>query len=69
MKIFGSGFVSGAVARDNGVALSTTFVNSGEIDATISAEALKNAGSYTIIAFNPGPGGGKSNALTFTVTK
>ena len=69
MRILGSGFVPGAVAKDNGEALDTTFVNSGEIDATIPASALKNAGTYKIIAVNPGPGGGKSNALTFTVTK
>lgn len=69
MKIYGSGFVAGAVAKDSGTALSTTFVNSGEVDATVPSPALKNAGNYKILVTNPGPGGGKSNSLTFTVTK
>jgi len=69
MKIFGSGFVQGAVAKDNGQALNTTFVNSGQLQAIIPAAALETAGTYKIIAVNPAPGGGKSNALTFTVTK
>jgi len=51
----------------NGAARSTTFVNSGKVTAKILASDIATAGTATVTVKNPAPGGGTSNALTFTI--
>jgi hypothetical protein len=59
--------VAGAVAEWNGAARSTTFVNSSQIRAKISASDIATAGIASVTVKNPAPGGGVSNALVFTI--
>jgi len=67
LTITGSNFVSGCTAKWNTSALKTTFVNSGEVTATVPASDIASAGTASVTVVNPSPGGGASNALTFTI--
>ncbi|MGB9242272.1 MAG: beta-propeller fold lactonase family protein [Candidatus Acidiferrales bacterium] len=65
----GANFVAGSVVRWNGSDRPTT--SNGSINgliAQISASDVAAAGTAAVTVFNPGPGGGSSNSLTFTIT-
>jgi YVTN family beta-propeller protein len=65
----GSNFVTGSIVRWNGSDRPT--MSNGSINgltAQISASDVAAAGIATVTVFNPAPGGGSSNALTFTIT-
>ena len=69
LTVVGSNFVAGSVVRWNGSDLPTT--SNGSINgltAQISASDIAAAGTATVTVFNPAPGGGSSNSLTFTIT-
>lgn len=68
LTVNGSNFVSGSIVQFQGSNRTTTFVNSGQITATIPASDLATVGTFNITVFNPTPGGGTSGAQTFTVT-
>jgi YVTN family beta-propeller protein len=62
-------FVAGSVVRWNGSDRPTT--SNGSINgllAQISASDIAAAGTAAVTVFNPAPGGGSSNPLTFTIT-
>jgi len=69
LTVNGTGFVTGSVIRWNGADLApTTYVNAGQISATVPAANIASAGTASVTVFNPSPGGGLStNTLTFTV--
>lgn len=67
LTINGSNFNSSSVVRFNGSNRATTFINSNQLAASILTSDLTVAGSFPITVFNPTPGGGTSNAQTFTV--
>jgi hypothetical protein len=67
LTVTGSGFVGGSAVKWKQTALTTTFVNSGKLTATVPASDLTSAGTDNVTVSNPTPGGGASNALTFTV--
>ncbi|HTQ57960.1 MAG TPA: Ig-like domain-containing protein [Bryobacteraceae bacterium] len=67
LTVNGSNFVSGCSVMWNGAARTTTFVNSGQVTAKIQAADIANAGTASVTVRNPAPGGGTSNALTFTI--
>jgi hypothetical protein len=67
LMVNGTNFVPGAVVQWNGANRITTFVNSALLTAQIPASDLSTAGTATLRAINPGPGGGQSNSLNFTV--
>jgi hypothetical protein len=67
LTVGGSNFVSGSVVNWNGSALSTTFVNKGELQAIVPATNLASAATAAITVSNPGPGGGSSNSVYFPV--
>ena len=65
----GSNFVTGSVVRWNGSDRPT--MSNGSVNgliAQISASDIAAAGTDAVTVFNPGPGGGSSNALIFTIT-
>jgi hypothetical protein len=68
LTLQGSHFAPGAVVRWNGEALNTTFSNSGQLQAQVRPPQLVIARPVTIEVENPGPGGGLSNQMLFTVT-
>jgi len=63
----GSGFVSTSEVRWNGAMRATTFVSATRLTADIQASDLAARGTAQVEVFTPAPGGGVSNALTFTI--
>ncbi len=63
----GEGFVSASVVQFNGINVPTTLVTSTQLNASIPAAAVAGGGAVPVAVFNPEPGGGTSNAITFTI--
>jgi len=68
LTVNGTGFVSGALVNWNGTALTTTFVSSSQVTASVPAANIASPGTAEITVTNPAPGGGKSNIGYFQVT-
>lgn len=72
ITVNGSNFVAGAQVYWNGSSRTTTFVNSGQLQVSISARdrLVSNAAQriVPVTVVNPAPGGGVSNATAFTVS-
>jgi len=64
----GSGFDGYSSLQWNGSWLSTTYLDSGTLRATVPGYFLSQAGTAQVTAYRAPPGGGISNALPFTVT-
>jgi uncharacterized protein (TIGR03437 family) len=64
LTVTGTGFSAATVARWNGGALATTFVNSGQLTAIVPAALIANAGTagITVVA-----GSLTSNSMPFTI--
>ena len=67
LTVNGSNFVNGAIVRWNGANRTTTFVNAGQLTATIPSTDIATVGSANVTVFNPTPGGGTSGSLPFTI--
>jgi IPT/TIG domain len=67
LDVMGSGFVPGSVVAWNETALTTTFVSTAELKATVPAADLSGSSASQITIHNQAPGGGTSAALTFSV--
>ncbi len=66
LTVNGSGFVSGSKVQWNGSPLTTTYVSATQLTALVAdSDVLIGKASVTVL--NPAPGGGTSNALTFTI--
>ena len=65
LTVNGTGFISNSTVQWNGSSLSTTFVTTTALRATIPAGLLSSAGSASVTVVNPG--GLVSNAMTFTI--
>lgn len=68
LTVTGSGFVSGSTVEWNGAPRVTTFVSSSQLTATIYAADIAAQSTAQVTVASPGPGGGVSQALPFTVT-
>ena len=71
LDVVGTNFVASSVVRWNGTDRPTTLDpnSQGEIlDALISASDIAAAATDAVTVFNPAPGGGSSNSVTFTIT-
>ena len=69
LTVVGDNFLSGSVVRWNGTDLPTT--SNGSINgliAQVPPSDIAAAGTATVTVFNPPPGGGNSNSMTFTIT-
>jgi subtilisin family serine protease len=69
LTVNGSNFVTGSVVRWNGSDRATTFVNSTQVRAAISASDIANIGTAQVTVFNPAPGGGVSAPRPFSITQ
>jgi len=67
VRLTGAGFVPSSQAHFDGSTVSTTFVSSTELAASLGASDLQSVGSQTVLVRNPSPGGGVSNSLLFDV--
>ncbi len=68
LTITGSGFASGSTVRWNGSSRTTGFVSTTVLSASITAADMAKEGTFDLTVFNPDPGGGTSNAVTFMTT-
>jgi hypothetical protein len=68
LTLNGSNFISSSVAQWKGSARTTTFVSATQLTVAITAADIASSGTAAITVVNPTPGGGTSNALTFTTT-
>jgi len=60
LTVNGTGFVSGSVVHWNGTALTTNFVSSSRLTASVPSTDVTSAGSAWVTVTNPAPGGGTS---------
>ena len=67
VTLTGTGFLSTTVIDVNGSARPTTFSNSAQVSAALSAADLATAGTLSLTAVNPTPGGGISAAAVVTI--
>ncbi len=67
LQVVGTNFAASSVVRWNGSARPTTMDAINGLLAQISASDVASAGTAAVTVFNPGPSGGSSNALTFTI--
>jgi IPT/TIG domain len=67
LTVNGTGFINTSRVRWNGSDRPTTFVSSNQLTAAISTSDLAGGGLVSVTVFNPAPGGGESNAITFQV--
>ncbi len=68
LTVNGTGFVSGSAVNWNGTPLSTTFVSSSQLTATVPASNIATASTAFITVASPPPGGGVSNVVFFAVS-
>jgi len=64
----GTGFINGSSIKWNGTALVTTYVSATQLTAAVPATNISTAGTAAITVFSTTPGGGTSNAVTFTIS-
>jgi len=67
LTVNGAKFISSSVVRWGGSSRTTTFVNSTQLTASVSATDIATVGTVEVTVFNPAPGGGTSNSLDFTI--
>jgi hypothetical protein len=68
LMLVGSNFSPGSVVEWNNLALSSLFVDTGHMTATVPAVLIQNPGTATVVVFTSTPGGGTSASVTFTIT-
>jgi hypothetical protein len=67
MTVNGSNYQKTSKVLWNNVALTTTYVSSTKLTASVPSSKLVKAGVFNIVVSTPNPGGGMSAALTLTV--
>ena len=67
VTVTGTGFVPTTVINVNGAARTTTFTSSTQVSVALTAADLSAAGSLSLTAVNPTPGGGTSTAATVAI--
>jgi hypothetical protein len=67
LTVNGTNFVSTSKVRWNGTDRTTNYVSATQLQVSITAADIASAGTATVTVFNPTPGGGTSNGVTFTV--
>jgi hypothetical protein len=66
--VHGGNFVGNSVVRWNGADRITVFESTSVLTAAIPPSDIATAGTAQVTVFNPMPGGGTSNAQTFTIS-
>lgn len=67
LTVGGSGFVAATTTQWNGLNRSTSVLSSSLLKTNIPASDLANGGAAQVSVFNPSPGGGNSNSISFEV--
>ena len=67
LRVVGSQFIESSQVRWNGEDRTTHFISSEELRSEISSLDISNDGQAQVTVFNPAPGGGVSDAQSFTI--
>lgn len=67
LTLTGTRFVSGTTVRIGSTTLTPSNATSTSLEVSLTPSLLAASGTLTIAAVNPGPGGGASNTIAFTV--
>jgi hypothetical protein len=67
LTVNGTNFTEASVVSFNGTAKPTTFMNSSQLTAAISAADIAASGTANVTVTNPTPGGGSSTAQSFKI--
>jgi hypothetical protein len=67
LSVGGADFTSQSVVYFNSTALPTVYGSATQLTATISSSLLASTGTFNITVITPGPGGGTSTSLSFSV--
>jgi trimeric autotransporter adhesin len=67
LSVTGSNFVPCSIVQWNGAMRLTTYVSSTQLQAAILATDIASVGAIPVTVFNPSPGGGTSNAISFSI--
>src|SRR5438477_11691605 len=67
LTVTGTNFISGSVVNFGGTSLTPTSSSSTQLTVTVPASLVATAGTVSVTVVNPSPGGGTSNAQTFTI--
>jgi hypothetical protein len=67
ITVTGANFVSSTVVQVNGSSRSTTFISSTQLLSSLSVADQATAGSLSVSAFTPTPGGGTSSAASIAI--
>ena len=67
LTVNGANFIATSVVRWDGADRATTFVSANQLQATITAGDIANAGTANVTVFTPAPGGGTSVGQVFTI--
>ncbi len=67
LTVNGNNFTANSTVNWNGNARTTTFVSATQLTAAIPATDISTAGTASVTVVTPAPGGGTSNAQTFTI--
>ncbi len=69
LSITGTGFISTSTAYWNNTQVPTTFnASTLDLSATVPASDIASPGVAQVVVVTPAPGGGMSNAVTFTIS-
>lgn len=64
----GTGFVSNSAVDLDGSPVGSTYASSTQLQVSLPASEFAAAGTHSFTVVNPIPGGGTSNAVSFTIT-
>ena len=67
LRVNGTGFLNASEVRFSGAPRETRRISATVLEATLLEGDLRAAGTFSITVTNPAPGGGASNAATFTL--
>ena len=67
LTVNGSDFIFGSTVYWNGNGLATTFINGNQLQAGVPMSYIINEGTASIFVRSPGPGGGDSSIVSFTI--
>jgi IPT/TIG domain len=67
LTVNGTNFISGSKVNWKGSEKTTIYMNAGQLTAAIDATDIATAGTAAVTVVNPGPGGGTSNSVDFTI--
>ncbi|MGD0669561.1 MAG: IPT/TIG domain-containing protein [Bryobacteraceae bacterium] len=68
LNISGTGFITNSTVTFNDITHTPSYIGTTQLTIELSTDDLADVGTFPVIVTNPMPGGGTSNAVSFSVT-